>query len=38
MSEIFPHIGKSIDDIAVIHSMSTDVPAHDFATLMMNTG
>ena len=38
VSEIFPHIGESIDDIAVIRSMSTNVPAHDFATLMMNTG
>ncbi len=38
VSEIFPNIGKSIDDIAVIRSMTTDVPAHEFATLMMNTG
>jgi len=37
-SEIFPKIGESIDDIAVIRSMTTDVPAHEFATLMMNTG
>ena len=38
VSEIFPHIGESIDDIAVIRSMTTDVPAHEFATLVMNTG
>lgn len=38
VSEIFPHIGESIDDIAVIRSMNTDIPAHEFATLMMNTG
>ena len=38
VSEIFPHIGECIDDIAVIRSMNTDIPAHDFATLMMNTG
>ena len=38
VSEIFPKIGESIDDIAVIRSMTTDVPAHEFATLMMNTG
>ena len=38
VSEIFPKIGESIDDIAVIRSMTTDIPAHDFATLMMNTG
>jgi hypothetical protein len=38
VSEIFPKIGESIDDIAVIRSMTTDVPAHEFATLVMNTG
>ena len=38
VSSIFPHIGESIDDIAVIRSMTTDIPSHEFATLMMNTG
>ncbi|MEQ1852354.1 MAG: DUF1501 domain-containing protein [Chthoniobacteraceae bacterium] len=38
VSEIFPRIGESIDDIAVIRSMTTDIPSHEFATLMMNTG
>ena len=38
VSELFPHIGKHIDDIAVIRSMHTDIPAHEFATVMMNTG
>jgi len=38
VSEIFPHIGESIDDIAVIRSMTTDIPSHEFATIMMNTG
>ena len=38
VSEIFPHIGESIDDIAVIRSMTTDIPSHEFATVMMNTG
>lgn len=38
VSEIFPHIGKHIDDISVIRSMYTDIPAHEFATVMMNTG
>ena len=38
VSELFPKIGESIDDIAVIRSMSTDIPAHEFATAMMNTG
>ena len=38
VSEVFKNIGKNIDDIAVIRSMYTDVPAHEFATVMMNTG
>ncbi|NBV85686.1 MAG: DUF1501 domain-containing protein, partial [Verrucomicrobia bacterium] len=38
VSELFPSIGESIDDIAVIRSMKTDIPAHEFATSMMNTG
>ena len=38
VSEVFPNIGKHIDDIAVIRSMYTDIPAHEFATVMMNTG
>ena len=38
VSSLFPKIGESIDDIAVIRSMTTDIPAHEFATLMMNTG
>ena len=38
VSEIFPNIGESIDDIAVIRSMNTDIPSHEFSTLMMNTG
>jgi hypothetical protein len=38
VSELFPRIGESIDEIAVIRSMKTDLPAHEFATVMMNTG
>ena len=38
VSEIFPKIGECIDDVAVIRSLHTDVPAHEFATVMMNTG
>src|SRR4051812_24560472 len=36
--EVFPQIGESIDEIAVIRSMQTDIPSHEFATVMMNTG
>ncbi len=38
VSEIFPHIGECIDDIAVIRSMQTDVPNHLPSLLLMNCG
>src|SRR5262249_62368668 len=38
VSEIFPEIGRCIDDICVIRSMHTDSPAHERALLFMNSG
>jgi hypothetical protein len=38
VSEIFPNLGKQVDEMAVIRSMYTDIPAHDVATVFMNTG
>ena len=38
VSELFPGIGQHIDDMAVVRSMYTDIPAHEVATLFMNTG
>src|SRR5450432_1580050 len=38
VSEVFPNIGEHVDDMAVIRSMWTDIPAHEVATVMMNTG
>jgi len=38
VSESLPHIGRIIDDCCVIRSMHTDVPNHEPALLMMNTG
>ncbi|HEY6170143.1 MAG TPA: DUF1501 domain-containing protein [Verrucomicrobiae bacterium] len=38
VSEVFSKIGEHIDDIAVIRSMTTDIPSHEFATMMMTTG
>jgi len=38
VSEVFENIGKFIDDAVVIRSMNTDIPAHELATLIMNTG
>ncbi len=38
VSEIFSHVGESIDDIAVIRSMYADVPNHEPSLLLMNCG
>ncbi len=38
VSEIFPRIGESIDDICVIRSMHTNLPIHESSLFMMNTG
>src|SRR6266853_2463039 len=38
VSEVFPKLGDMADDLAVIRSMYTDIPAHEVATVFMNTG
>jgi hypothetical protein len=38
VSELFSNVGQHVDDMAVIRSMYTDIPAHDVATVFMNTG
>src|SRR5579884_1582631 len=38
VSEVFSKIGQHVDDMAIIRSMYTDIPAHEVATVMMNTG
>lgn len=38
VSDLFPHVGKQIDDIAVIRSMHTSHSNHYNATLGMHTG
>jgi uncharacterized protein (DUF1501 family) len=38
VSETLPKLGSIIDDCCVIRSMHTDVPNHEPALLMMNTG
>lgn len=38
VSEVFPKLGALVDDMAVIRSMYTDIPAHEVATVFMNTG
>src|SRR5436305_1297727 len=38
VSELFPHVAESIDDIAVIRSTYADVPNHEPSLLLMNCG
>jgi hypothetical protein len=38
VSDLFPHVGKVIDEIAVIRSLHTDSFNHDPAVMFMNTG
>ena len=38
VSEVFDALGNHVDDMAIIRSMYTDIPAHDVATVFMNTG
>ncbi len=38
VSELFPHVARSIDDICVIRSMHADVPNHEPSLLLMNCG
>jgi len=38
VSEVFPKLGACVDDMTIIRSMWTDIPAHDVAQRFMNTG
>jgi hypothetical protein len=38
VSEVFSKTAAHVDDLAIIRSMHTDIPAHDVATIFMNTG
>src|SRR5258706_2794417 len=38
VSEVFPKLGELVDDLAVVRLMYTDIPAHEVATVFMNTG
>jgi hypothetical protein len=38
VSDLFPHLGQHVDDIAFLHSMTADSPIHGSAMLQMNTG
>lgn len=38
VSEVFSKTGQFIDDACIIRSLTTEVPAHELATVYMNTG
>lgn len=38
VSDLFPHVGTCVDDMAFIHSMYAESPIHGSAMLMMNSG
>jgi hypothetical protein len=38
VSDLFPNVAHSIDDIAVIRSMHADAPSHELSLLLMNCG
>ncbi len=38
VSDLFPHLGACVDDMAFLHSMTADSPIHGSAMLMMNSG
>jgi hypothetical protein len=38
VSELFPEVGRCIDDICVLRSVHTDNPNHEPSLLMMNSG
>jgi hypothetical protein len=38
ISDLFPHLGGCVDDVAFLHSMTAESPIHGSGLLMMNTG
>ena len=38
VSELFPHLGSCVDDMCIVRSVYTDIPNHEPALIMMNTG
>lgn len=38
VSDLFPHVGTCVDDIAFLHSMYADSPIHGSGLMMMNSG
>jgi len=38
LSELLPHLGRHADDLTLVRSLHTDIPAHAQGTMMMMTG
>jgi hypothetical protein len=38
VSDLYPHVGQCVDDIAFVHSCYSDAPVHGSAMIQMNTG
>ena len=38
VSDLYPHVGECVDDIAFLHSLYSDAPVHGSAMIQMNTG
>ncbi|HMJ88448.1 MAG TPA: DUF1501 domain-containing protein [Candidatus Acidoferrum sp.] len=38
VSEVFAKLAEQVDDLAIVRSCYTDIPAHEVATVFMNTG
>ena len=38
VSELFPHVAKTVDELAVIRSMTSNFPEHTFANYFLHTG
>lgn len=38
VSELFPHVGECVDELAVVRSMTSGFPEHTFANYFLHTG
>ena len=38
VSDLFPHLAKCVDDMAVIRSMYAELPSHEMSLMLMNSG
>ena len=38
ISELFPHLARHADELAVIRSMHAELPSHEMSLMLMNTG